>query len=376
MASVFKPKNSRYWTACFTSRDGRQLKRSTKCEQKSQAVEIAIEIERVERRAMQGTLTSTQLKKVLNDVSEKVTGDTLIAPTTEVYLNDWLEAAKVRLSPETAVRYGISVKLFIEEMGEKAKKPITAVIPSDIAKFVNARLKAGVAPKTAIVDLKTINVAFRQAEKYDIILKNPVPAVRPPKSVSSKRAVFTPEEIKRLVHAAPNPEWQMLILLGYYTGARLRDCVRMTWDNIRPEAGVIEYEQKKTGKSVTVPMHIHVTEHLHFLSAFGTTGFLCPKLAMKRTGGKGGLSKAFSAIMEAAKIDPMIVQGKGIRKFSRRSFHSLRHSFNSALANAGVSQEVRMQLTGHSSKEMNTNYTHLKVDALKNAVTALPLLAD
>jgi hypothetical protein len=32
-----------------------------------------------------------------------------------------------------------------------------------------------------------------------------------------------------------------------------------------------------------------------------------------------------------------------------------------------------MKLTGHSSKAMNTRYTHLEVGTLKNAVTALPL---
>jgi len=32
-----------------------------------------------------GTLTSNQFKKIFNDVSQKVTGDTLIAPATDVY---------------------------------------------------------------------------------------------------------------------------------------------------------------------------------------------------------------------------------------------------------------------------------------------------
>ena len=34
---------------------------------------------------------------------------------------------------------------------------------------------------------------------------------------------------------------------------------------------------------------------------------------------------------------------------------------------------VRMKLTGHSSKAMNTRYTHMQVAMLKNAVTALPM---
>ena len=69
--------------------------------------------------------------------------------------------------------------------------------------------------------------------------------------------------------------------------------------------------------------------------------------------------------MVKAGLDPMIVQGKGSRNFTKRTFHSLRHSFNSALANAGVAEEVRMKLTGHSSKAMNTRYTHLEIGTLK-----------
>ena len=69
----------------------------------------------------------------------------------------------------------------------------------------------------------------------------------------------------------------------------------------------------------------------------------------------------------------MTVPGKGTRNFTKRTFHSLRHSFNSVLANAGVAEEVRMKLTGHSSKAMNMRYTHLEVRTLKIAVTSLPL---
>jgi integrase len=32
-------------------------------------------------------------------------------------------------------------------------------------------------------------------------------------------------------------EWQALILLGYFIGARLSDCVQMKWENIQPEQG-------------------------------------------------------------------------------------------------------------------------------------------
>jgi integrase len=373
MASIVKRKQSPFWTACFTSRDGRQLKKSTKTTIRAHALQIALELERVETKARSGVLTTTQLRKVLNDVSECVTGDTLIASTVEEYLADWLKGIAARNSPATLERYENTVKLFVGTLNGKAKRPITAVTPKDIEDFLTARLNSGVAPKTAIVDLKTLNTAFRRAEAYGTILKNPVAAVRPPKAESSEREVFTQEEVQKLLEAVPSLEWQTLILLGYFLGARLGDCVQMKWENVHPEHGVIIYHQKKTGKKVIVSMHYHIIEHLKYLSTFGTTGYLCPKLAGKGSGGKHGLSEGFKRIVIKAGVDPMTVAGKGARKFTKRTFHSLRHSFNSALANAGVAEETRMKLTGHSSKAMNERYTHLQVATLKTAVNALPL---
>src|SRR6185437_5316758 len=112
---------------------------------------------------------------------------------------------------------------------------------------------------------------------------------------------------------------------------------------------------------------------LNFISTFGTTGFLCPKLASKVTGGRRGLSEGFKRIVVKSGLDPMIVEGKGLRNFTKRSFHSLRHSFNSVLANAGVPEEVRMKLTGHASPIMNSQYTHLQMDTLKKAVSKMPI---
>jgi integrase len=54
------------------------------------------------------------------------------------------------------------------------------------------------------------------------------------------------------------------------------------------------------------------------------------------------------------------------------SFHSLRHSFNSAMANAGVPQEIRQKLTGQASAEMNTIYTHHELGPLRAAIARIP----
>lgn len=79
--------------------------------------------------------------------------------------------------------------------------------------------------------------------------------------------------------------------------------------------------------------------------------------------------------MHKARIDIQSVQGSGSRQLSRRSFHALRHSCTSALANAGVAPELRMKLNGHSSEAVHRGYTHHQLATLRDAVTKLPSLS-
>jgi integrase len=85
------------------------------------------------------------------------------------------------------------------------------------------------------------------------------------------------------------------------------------------------------------------------------------------------LSGRFTAIMQRAgikgKIMRVVENGRGI---SSLSFHSLRHSFTSALANAGVAEEVRMKLTGHSTRDVHAGYSHHEMELLRNAIAELP----
>jgi site-specific recombinase XerD len=82
----------------------------------------------------------------------------------------------------------------------------------------------------------------------------------------------------------------------------------------------------------------------------------------------------FKRMMERAGIRGRILRlstGEG-RSQSSLSFHSLRYSFNAALANAGVGVEMRQELIGHSSVEMNRLYTHPDIEVKRKAVALLP----
>ena len=374
MATVWKHPKSRFWTACYTNRDGKQVKRSTKLTNRSKAQRVALEFEELERNAKEGTATTVQIQKVASELAEKVTGDTLKMPTVQEFLTEWLES-KRNAAAGTIERYSHTVRLFLKFLNN-ANMRVAGVTGHHVEGFLKARLNAGVAPKTAIVDLKTLRVAFNRAECLGIILKNPFRAVELPQEDSSERGLFTHEEVERLIIAAPTEDWRTLILLGYFTGARQGDCVAMTWANVDPERKVIHYTQKKTGKAVVVPMHVDLFARICWMSEFTQEGPLCGGLSKKGSGGKDGLSAAFQRIATKAGIDQGVGPGKGTRKFTKLTFHSLRHSFNSTLANAGVSQEVRCKLTGHSSWAMNDRYTKFNIPPLKSAIEKMPTLEN
>jgi integrase len=246
--------------------------------------------------------------------------------------------------------------------------------------FMAKREEDGVASKTISVDLRTLNAAFNLARKLGLVVANPVEralAMRPIAVESSQRECFSPEQVACLLNAAEG-EWKTMVLVGYYIGARLSDCASLRWENINLVAGVIDYQPMKTrrkNKRVVVPIHPRLLSHLQELASTDRPEIcLCPSLAGKPTCGKNGLSAQFARLLAIAGVDAQQGPGQGVRRFSRLSFHSLRHSFNSALANAGVSQETRKTLTGHSSDSVNTGYTHLDLPGLRSAVEKLPAL--
>lgn len=383
MASIWKHPNSPYYTACFTNHLGKQVKRSTKQTNPRKAQKMADEWEDVEALGRQNRLTTVQIQKHASDLNAKLTGEALHVPSIEKYLEEWLAAkAAKNAAPSTIERYGNTARLFLASLGDVAKAPITALAPKHIDGFLVSRLKGGAAPRTAEVDINTLRAAFNRAHRYGMILNNPVHAVTADlaKAESMERELFSHEDVKALLGEAHQTDldWVSVILLGYYTGARLTDCARMKWANVDLLAGVVTFTQKKTGKRLNIPVHFELAQHLSMVHMGDESpeDFIAPTLAARTSSGKHGLSESFKRLVIRAGLDPMTVQGKGTKKFSKRTFHSLRHSFNSTLANAGVSQEVRVKLTGHSSFAMNDRYTKLNSRPMTDAIATLPSLDE
>jgi integrase len=128
-----------------------------------------------------------------------------------------------------------------------------------------------------------------------------------------------------------------------------------------------------------MPLHDDLAAFLTELPATDDpNGFLFPSLAGKAAAGKSGLSMAFKAIMAKAGITGATeeAEGKAGRARNALSFHCLRHTCNSAMANAGVPQEVRMALVGQTQAKTNEIYTHRELGPLRAAIELLPGLPE
>jgi integrase len=219
---------------------------------------------------------------------------------------------------------------------------------------------------------------FRVAVRQGYITHNPAEAAEPlhNRDIDAEKNTFDIEQIRGLV-ATSDGDWRGVILIGFYTRARLRDIVKLRWQSIDLEKQTIMFKQQKTSARVVIPIHPELYAYLLGLSAPGDAEeFVFPILSAKKTSGKSGLSMAFARIMEKANVRGKVLrkrEGKG-RTVHSLSFHSLRHSFNSVLANAGVPQEIRQKLTGYVSAEMNKVYTHHEDAVLRQAVNVIPAL--
>jgi integrase len=170
-------------------------------------------------------------------------------------------------------------------------------------------------------------------------------------------------------------DWRGLILAGYYAGARLSDLARLRWRAIDLAERSITFKQKKTDTKIKIPIHSELLDYLLSRSVpDDETKPLFPSLHHKPGTGRNGLSMSFKRIMVAAGIEDGTARerpGAKGHRVSRLSFHSLRHSFTSALANAGVSAELRQRLTGHSDSRSLQLYTHHEFEVIREAIETL-----
>lgn len=177
-----------------------------------------------------------------------------------------------------------------------------------------------------------------------------------------------PDEVRELV-ATASGEMRLLVLLGYCTGLRLGDCATLDWSAVDLEARTIVLVPAKTARRarrVAIPIHPQLLRELVALET-ARIGPVLPSIAARYRKRRDYVQKDVAKLLARC----------GIRKSVDGSvgFHSLRHSYDSALKNAGVPASIVMALLGHQTPAVSARYFHADPEASAAAVVrAIPVV--
>ncbi|NQW99217.1 site-specific integrase [bacterium] len=417
MASTYKRKNSKFYQAQIYVADPatgelRKMRKSTEQTSQKKAQTIADEWERNEQAVIQsgsergrhakaifaevvmeierGTFTAPAARKYLSRLLELATGETLETWTLETWSEEWLRRKTRDSSKATMARYKGHADAFLAWLGDgRRNKPLESVTPQHVREWRESLQDEGRTGKTVLSYVKDLGAIYRAAMREGLVSFNPCGTAIADidTSDSHPRTNFKDAEFEAILAAAQSVEWRGVILAAAFTGLRLGDAARLSWESVDLEAKRITLIPSKTRKKkreVKIPIHPDLLAYLLAtpVTNDSPTAPVFPKLAKTPVNGAMGLSDTFTGIMRAAGVDrgkPSRVleegqdRGKG-RITWEKGFHSLRHTFTSWLRNAGVSEEDRMALTGHSTRESHQIYSHADEKAGQAAIAKLPSL--
>ena len=199
---------------------------------------------------------------------------------------------------------------------------------------------------------------------------------------SHTRRELTVEELAAVIQAADG-EMRLLFAIGIYTGLRLGDAVRLDWGAVDLVRGFVNVTPAKTarhGTKVRIPLAPALRGILEMTPPRRRRGRILPALAAEyETEGSAGmiLVRKVQAVFKAAGIETQAVTRQKNkdgtpRKTVEVGFHSLRHTYVSLCANAGVPLAIVQAIVGHTNPAMTAHYFHESDAALQGVLPALP----
>lgn len=139
------------------------------------------------------------------------------------------------------------------------------------------------------------------------------------------------------------------------------------------------------GRPVTIPIHPQLMAMLEerrspsqecATATCVQSPYINPTIAEMYLNRKWQLDEGLRRIFKAANITMSVrIEGRS-RKTVMASFLSLRHTFVSLSANAGVPLPVVQSIVGHTSTAMTRHYYHENLDALRSAVASIPVIGE
>jgi len=233
---------------------------------------------------------------------------------------------------------------------------VLRITKSQAEEFRKARRSYNPSIKDATVnrDLSVLRHILYWAVDEQLIAANPLARLKMARERRTRRQVLSVWEEQLLLGAAKAHMYTMVVC-ALDTGMRRGEITGQKWEDIDFSRKLLFVTRSKTpeGESREIPLSDRLHELL--LKNRKTEGLVVsfrgkPVRIVKRTW-KTALKNA------------------GIRHVR---FHDLRHTFNTRLMEAGVMQEVRMALMGHSTgSRVHATYTHIELPVKREAIRKL-----
>ena len=178
-----------------------------------------------------------------------------------------------------------------------------------------------------------------------------------------------------------DPWVEELHYLGMFTGQRMKDCVLLHWNKIDFKTKRVWVKQFKTGKEVIIPISPELLEVLKEALAWKRDGndYVCPNVAARynqtnsigKNVGNNLVNIDMLRVIRWIGLEPSVKVPGRDKKVTVYGFHSLRHSFASYCAEAGVPQATVISILGADSEIVNKYYTHVGNEAQQKAIAAI-----
>ncbi len=262
----------------------------------------------------------------------------------------------------------------LDKRGEPAPRELREITPEQAQRYIREFGREW-SPNTRNKTLAFLRLFFTVLADVARIKANPFAGMEAAPHSTAKKQNLTLAQLttisKQLEGAG---EMETLFALGFYTGARLGDCVSFKWSDFDIEAGKMTFTPHKTDKSrkaIRMTIHPALLRLLEKTPQARRTGVLLPELFELHNRNPPAVCRLIQKVFTDAGIETSeAVTGYGHR-VARIGFHSLRHSFITGLIEAGVDMESVRRQAGHSTIGMTAHYFHGE-QAAQGAALRLP----
>jgi integrase/recombinase XerD len=261
-----------------------------------------------------------------------------------------------KFAPKTQHDYLQRVKNFAAFLG---RSPDTASF-EDVRRYQLHLATSGVGVPTLNQSVATLRFFFRVTLKRHDILEH-THFIREPRKLP---VVLSPEEVARLLDAAPGLKYKAALSVAYGAGLRATEVISLKVGDIDSKRMVIRVEQGKGRKDRYVMLSPHLLELLRaWWKAARPQGWLFPGRDRVQPMTTRQLNRACHAAAQMAEID------------KRVSLHTLRHSFATHLLEQNIDVRVIQVLLGHAKLDTTALYTRVATKTISAVMSPLDHIA-